>query len=185
MTTIHSLWLDFMNGTALLQQIDSSFDLDGDETLCMFLNLYHCMLLHAFLVVGVPSSPYKWPSFFGSYSYEAFGDVFSLVELEHNIIRAGMSKPSVSFVSSVLPSSRFSFSLNRVDYRLLWAVNCGSRSMYPSVPIFVVQDLDKQLDACVRYDVECKNAKNSTNRSVRIEHITIHVTFMLCANGLM
>lgn len=63
--------------------------MESDESACLFLNLYHCLLLHAFLVVGVPTTLFKWPTFFGSYSYEAFGDVFSLAELEHCIIRAG------------------------------------------------------------------------------------------------
>lgn len=141
-------WIDFLNGVACLQvvQLDvapvtvssgpeeakSSSASDGllnqDELLCLFLNLYHVMLLHGFLVLGVPDSVFKWSGFFGSVAYEAFGDVFSLVELEHCILRHGQHKPSLNlFFQSYLPTHRYAFSLaRRRDFRLLWAINCGS-----------------------------------------------------------
>jgi hypothetical protein len=80
-----------MDGVALLQAVDiSKIDLSSKEALCLFLNLFHVMLLHSYLVVGLPNSLSKWPALFNTCSYEAFGDIFSLAELEHNIIRAGM-----------------------------------------------------------------------------------------------
>jgi hypothetical protein len=59
------LWVDFMDGVALLQCIDLSIvDPTSPEAACLFLNLYHCMLLHAYMVVGLPNSIFKWSSFF-------------------------------------------------------------------------------------------------------------------------
>lgn len=87
---MQSLWTDFMDGISLLQGINlNEFALSENESICLFLNLYHCIILHSFLVVGVPLSVYKWSSFFSVCSYEMFGDVVSLVELEHNVIKAG------------------------------------------------------------------------------------------------
>lgn len=84
------LWMDFMDGVALLQCIDLSIlDNTSPEAACLFMNLYHCMLLHAYMVVGLPNSIFKWSNFFRHCSYEAFGDIFSLAELEHCIMRAG------------------------------------------------------------------------------------------------
>ena len=91
-----------MDGVSLLQGIDLAlldFDLESAEALCMFLNLYHCMLIHAFLIMGLPSSMYKWSTFFRNCSYEAFGDIFSLAELEHCVIRNGQS----AVVHAILP----------------------------------------------------------------------------------
>jgi hypothetical protein len=92
-------WIDFLDGVSLLQVIDlnllsllRSFDKDAtasEEILCLMLNLYHCMLLHGFLVMGLPDGMLKWPSFYGVISYDAFGDIFSLSELEHCILRHG------------------------------------------------------------------------------------------------
>lgn len=87
-----TLWVDFMDGVSLLQCIDLSLvDHTSPEATCLFLNLYHCLLIHAYLVVGLPNSLFKWSNFFRYCSYEAFGDVFSLAELEHCILRGGES----------------------------------------------------------------------------------------------
>ena len=55
------MWVEFMDGLSLLQRADiSALPLASDELLCLFLNLYHLLLLHAFLVVGPPDSQSKW-----------------------------------------------------------------------------------------------------------------------------
>ena len=48
---------------------------------------------HAYLVLGPPSSSRAWLSYFNSIAYEAGGDIFSLSELEHCIIRANRWQP--------------------------------------------------------------------------------------------
>lgn len=155
---VQDLWLSFMDGVALLQAIDLQQlpnNLSNDEALCLFLNLYHCMLLHSFLVIGTPTSLFKFQSLFRNCSYEAFGDIFSLAELEHCIIRAGMSRPDINVLAQFfIPSSQFSFALkNTRDYRLLWALNCGSVTNSPETPIFKPNKLHSQLDLAVRMNV--------------------------------
>ena len=57
---VQALWIEFMDGVALLQAADaSSIRPDSDEALCMFLNLYHLMVIHSSLVMGPPCSAYK------------------------------------------------------------------------------------------------------------------------------
>lgn len=147
-----TLWLKFMDGVALLQAVDiSKIDLSSNEALCMFLNLFHVMLLHSYLVVGLPNSLSKWPALFNTCSYEAFGDIFSLAELEHNIIRAGMHKPTLGLIAQAFtPVSRYSFALNRADFRLIWALNYGSLQMINMMPIYVPDRLEEQLNSVVR-----------------------------------
>lgn len=149
-------WISFMDGIALLQSVNlGKMDLDSKETLCMFINLYHIMVLHGFLVVGLPKTASKWSGFFNTCSYEAFGDVFSIAELEHNIIRNGMTRPNLGVIASALiPQSRYNFALSVKDYRLLWALNCGSQSMFHKVPIYEASSLEQQLDAVVRVNLE-------------------------------
>ena len=58
---IHNLWIEFMDGISLLQCIDiSSMDFTSNDMLCLFLNLYHCLLLHSYLIVGHPMNLLKW-----------------------------------------------------------------------------------------------------------------------------
>jgi len=145
-----------MDGVALLQSVNlGKMNLASNEALCMFLNLYHIMTLHGFLVVGLPKTASKWSGFFNTCSYEAFGDVFSIAELEHNIIRNGLTRPNVGVLASALiPQSRYSFALAVKDYRLHWALNCGSESMYNKVPIYEASRLEQQLDAIVRVNLD-------------------------------
>jgi Protein of unknown function, DUF547 len=148
---VQCAWIEFLDGVSLLQAIDLKYSgLGSEELLCLMLNVYHCLLIHAFLVVGVPNGASKWRSFYCSSSYEAFGDVFSLIELEHCIIRRNMSKPSSAIAQMLIPTSRYAFALNAKDYRLLWAINSGSVSSYPSIPVFRPTTLDSQLDLLVR-----------------------------------
>jgi hypothetical protein len=117
----------------------------------MFLNLYHLMIIHSFLVMGPPSSAYKWVGFFSCMSYEAFGDIFSVSELEHCILRNDMSRPKIGvFAKHLIPHTRFAFTLHRRDIRLLWAINCGSSSLLSLVPIYEPHLLEMQLDTVMR-----------------------------------
>lgn len=83
-------WVEFLTNISYLPCINlEAYSFSETELTCIFVNLYHIMVLHAFLVAGVPSTLMKWPSFFNSCAYEAFGDIFSLSELEHCIVKAG------------------------------------------------------------------------------------------------
>ena len=86
------LWLDFLDGVSLLQGIDlKQFpSLGSDEKLCLFLNLYHCLMIHAFVVVGLPKNMLNWADIFRHYCYDAFGDLITLSDLKHCIIRKGL-----------------------------------------------------------------------------------------------
>lgn len=141
-------WVSFLDMVSFLPCIDlQKYDLSSDEKVCLLLNLYHTLLLHAVLVAGVPSTVMKWPSFFNSFSYEAFGDVFSLSELEHSVIKGGFSTNGL-IPQIMIRQSEYEFKLTMKDFRLLFALNCGSLTMPHSVPVFNPNSLHIQLDNC-------------------------------------
>ncbi|CAN0448985.1 unnamed protein product, partial [Ectocarpus sp. 8 AP-2014] len=85
----------FLDLASAFRKVDlSRLDLDSDEALCFFGNLYHLLVRHMLLVLGAPSSA-KWPSRFAEVSYEVGGDVFSLQELEHCVLRGKLPRPSL------------------------------------------------------------------------------------------
>jgi hypothetical protein len=137
---------DFLDCSAALKEADSR-SLVEEERLAFFLNLYHVMIMHAYIVLGPPDSGPKWISYFNTIAYQCSDDIFSLAELEHNIIRSEMSYPSQFLSRFVLPKSTFPFALAKKDFRINFALNCGSMSM-PSgnVPIFHPSTVEKQLD---------------------------------------
>jgi len=165
---LQNSYVGFMDGVALLQRIDYSALVAGAgnaEKTCLFLNLFHLMLLHGFLVVGVPNSHFKWTSFYNTCAYEAFGDVFTLAELQKSVIHCGASPVSLSSSTSggnggavgggggggSVDGGGYAFALESSDPRLLWALNTGLvQSQPPQIHIYEPVSLSDQLDAAVR-----------------------------------
>ena len=139
----------FLNSASFLKEVNVN-ELSERERLAFFLNLYHVMIMHAFLVLGPPNSSFQWISYFNTISYQCSDEIFSLTELEHNIIRASMNYPS-NFVSKfVLPKSQYRFALTQSDFRINFALNCGSLSNPGAVPMYRGEKLEQQLDASCR-----------------------------------
>eukprot|EP01034_Spumella_vulgaris_P030381 gene30381-37586_t len=101
---------------------------------------------------SMPSSLFKFQAFFRNVCYEAFGDVFSLTELEHCVLRKGMPPINLSALTQalVLPTAQFDFHLQYRDWRLMLAFNCGSVSNISEVPVCCAERLSAQLDDVVR-----------------------------------
>eukprot|EP00977_Amphora_coffeiformis_P020520 scaffold8332_cov172-Amphora_coffeaeformis.AAC.2 len=136
--------LFFMSAGALKRAMVQTLPEEG--RLAFFLNLYHCMVMHAFLVIGPPGSGLKWISFFNNLAYEVGDDLFSISELEHCIIRSRMSHPSQFMSRFVIPKSHYRMELNRADFRINFALNPGSISSPSSVLMYDPETINEQLD---------------------------------------
>lgn len=141
----HKSLCSFLDSASLLKAVDVSM-LEEPDRKAFFINLYHIMIMHAFVVLGPPRSSFEWISYFNMISYQCSDDIFSLAELEHRIIRAGMSSPSHFISKFVLPRTQYSFALTKPDFRINFALNCGSISNPSSVPIYNVENLNEQLN---------------------------------------
>jgi len=141
---------EFLDCAAALKDADAH-SLNEDEKCAFFLNVYHTMIMHSFIVLGPPSSGTEWISYFSNIAYQCSDDIFSLTELEHNIIRAEMSYPSNFLSRFVLPKSQYHFALMRPDFRLNFALNSGSLSTPTSVvPVYKAAMLNQQLNAVTK-----------------------------------
>ena len=143
----------FLDSASALKDVELNH-LGEKERLAFFLNLYHVMIMHAFLVLGPPDSTFKSISYFNTIAYQCSDDIFSLAELEHCIIRAAMNYPSQFISKFVLPKSQFRFALSQPDCRINFALNCGSVSNPEVVPIYRATTLDTQLDSATRCYLE-------------------------------
>eukprot|EP01035_Chromulina_nebulosa_P017044 gene17044-22553_t len=105
------------------------------------------MILHGSIVLGPPMAWVNWQSYFNTVTYIVGGDIISIAELEHNILRAGMCKSSAIFSKTTVPQSTFpTLALKYRDFRLNFCINNGSVSMASCVPIYKAEIIDKQLD---------------------------------------
>lgn len=155
----------FLDRVAELKDVDV-YCLDETARLSFFLNLYHTMIMHAFIVLGPPDSSFKWISYFNAIAYQCSDDIFSLTELEHCIIRAAMNYPSQFVSKFVIPKSKFAFALSRSDYRINFVLNCGSLSNPDIIPIYDAHRLDEQLEEASRcYMHYAAEARKSTRRA--------------------
>jgi len=142
--------IEFLNSASALKEADAH-GLNDEERCAFFLNVYHVMIMHAFMVLGPPDSSLKWLTYFNTTAYQCADDVFSLSELEHNIIRATMSFPSQFLSRFVVPKSHYQFALTKRDIRISFALNCSSYSIpMNTVPIYIPDTLDIQLDKTTR-----------------------------------
>lgn len=137
--------ISFLDAAALLKDANI-YDLSEVKRMAFFLNLYHCMVMHAYLVLGPPETSFQWISYFNSISYQCSDDIFSLAELEHCIIRSQMASPTQFLSRFVIPKSKYDFALTTSEHRINFALNCGSKSNPSCVPVFKVAQLDQQLE---------------------------------------
>jgi len=141
---------EFLDDAAALKQADAH-SLSEEEKCAFFLNVYHTMIMHSYIILGPPVSGTEWVSYFNNIAYQCSDDIFSLAELEHNIIRAKMSFPSNFLSRFVLPKSQYHFALVRPDFRLNFALNPGSLSVPMSVvPIYKAETLNQQLNTTTK-----------------------------------
>ena len=117
-----------------------------------FINLYHVMILHAFYILGPPStSVVRWANYFNLASYQCCDDIFSIAELEHCIIR---NSPPSHISKFALPKSKYPFALNQSDFRLNFALNCGSQSNPACILLYNCEKLNEQLDMATKMYLE-------------------------------
>lgn len=141
---MQSSYISFMNGVSLLQRVDVAPIKNSAESTCLFLNLFHLLLLHAMLVVGVPKHEAGWISLYTSCSYEAFGDIFTLAELQQFIIEPGAAD-----------KDKYEFSLaDSKDVRLFFALNTGSLGHSPVFCLYEPVSLSEQLDTMVKLSLQ-------------------------------
>jgi hypothetical protein len=160
--------ISFLDSAAKLKDANV-YELSQNERLVFFLNIYHCMVMHAYLVLGPPESSFQWISYFNSIAYQCSDDIFSLAELEHCIIRSNMSSPRQFLSRFVIPNSKYDLSLSANDCRLNFALNCGSMSNPACVPVFKVTKLDRQLDDVSRlYLSAAVKVKKRSSREVEV-----------------
>ncbi|GAX11977.1 hypothetical protein FisN_8Lh072 [Fistulifera solaris] len=152
----------FLEAAALLKDTTTNH-LTEEKKLAFFLNLYHVMISHAFLVLGPPNWGLVWINYFNNVAYQVGDDVFSLTELEHCIIRANMAAPSQFLSRFAIPKSDYGrLALKVKDWRINFALNCGSLSNPESIILFNDKNLDGQLDAACRLYLECVTAARTS-----------------------
>ncbi|CAN0079411.1 unnamed protein product [Pylaiella littoralis] len=176
----------FLDLTSTFRKVDlSRLDLDSDGAVCFFGNLYHLLVRHMLLVLGPPSSAKDWPSSFVQVSYEVGGDVFSLQELEHCVLRGRLPRPSLKdFPKRFAPlppegDDHYAYSLGKADNRMSLFLNNGSQSNPTVVVLLSPEMLNEQLDRACQAFVDY-----TVKTDLKRKQILVHKVFQLYARDL-
>ena len=87
----YSLWA-LASGTRRLQGAGLT-RLADHQLWAFWVNVFHLLVVHAWLVLGPPDSIPKLVRFYNRSSYIVAGQVFSIAEVEHLVLRRGLSAP--------------------------------------------------------------------------------------------
>ena len=166
---------EFLDCVAALKEADAH-SLNEEGKCAFFLNIYHIMIMHSYIILGPPASGGEWISYFNNAAYQCSDDIFSLAELEHNILRAQMNYPSNFLSRFVLPKSQYHFALIRPDFRLNFALNSGSLSIPTSVvPVYKPSLLNEQLNSITKefvgYTVHVKQKGKSNDVQISLPRV--------------
>ncbi|CAM9718290.1 unnamed protein product, partial [Ectocarpus fasciculatus] len=176
----------FLDLASAFRKVDlSRLDLDSDEALCFFGNLYHLLVRHMLLVLGAPSSAKEWPSRFAEVSYEVGGDVFSLQELEHCVLRGKLPRPSLKdFPKRFAPlppelDDHYAYKLGKADARISLFLNNASQSNPTLVVLLSPENVDEQLNRACQAFVD-----HTVKTDLKRRQILVHKVFQLYARDL-
>lgn len=130
-----------------MDELRSSIKTD-DEKKAFWINLYN-----AYTQVALKSNPdqYKKRSrFFGKKQVNIAGEQFSLDDIEHGILRRSKIKWSLGYFNKPFPNkTEKALRVDRLDYRLHFALNCGAKSC-PPIAYYNPESIDQQLDLATK-----------------------------------
>jgi hypothetical protein len=134
----------FEDDSCELQKV-SMKDMDANTKTAFVINLYNLMVKYAFVKLGVPKTDLLRLYFYNNVCVNVGGQIFSLNDLEHGILRANARAPyQVAKQFSMIDSSRRKLSLEKVDPRIHFALNCGAKGC-PAVKRYTLEALDEEL----------------------------------------
>jgi hypothetical protein len=99
------------------------------------------MIKHAFIKVGIAGSS---GAFFKGVHYNVGGDVLSLDDVEHGIIRANTRHPYALSEPFSKADQRQRLSCKTLDPRIHFALNCGAKSC-PPINNFTAEAVEEEL----------------------------------------
>lgn len=119
-----------------------------DQKKAFWINLYN-----AFTQILLSRNPDKYASrnsFFSDPQIVVAGEKLSLDKIEHGILRHSKVKWGLGYLNKWFPGSfEKKNRVNKVDYRIHFALNCGAKSC-PPIAFYKPEQLQKQLDMATK-----------------------------------
>ena len=99
------------------------------------------------------------------------GKIFSLDEIEHDILRHSKIKWSLGYLNKLFPSKKAkSLRVQQLDYRIHFALNCGAKSC-PPIAFYDPAGLQTQLDVATRAYLTGEASYNEKKNTLKLPAI--------------
>lgn len=148
----------------LVQLVDTD-----DEKKAFWINLYNAYT--QVILKNNPDQYKKRGQFFGSRQMEIAGHRFSLDDIEHGILRRSKIKWSLGYLNKLFPGKTEKLlRVNKLDYRLHFALNCGAKSC-PPIAFYRPEDINVQLDVAAKAYLGGEAQYDAANNSVLLPAI--------------
>lgn len=109
--------------------------------------------------------------FFGDRIITIAGRPYSLDDIEHAILRRGRTKWSWGYITNPFLPARFKrLRVNKVDYRIHFALNCGAKSC-PPIAFYSAEKLDTQLNLATANYLTSSVQYNAATKEVWVPRI--------------
>jgi len=154
-----------------LQKINLK-DLKDDQKLPFWINIYNVILLHCYISLKAPLNTLQRITFFKNAKYQIGTHSFSLLEIEHAILRGKMARPNI-MGSNLLPKytkkdEKFDLIVD-AEPLISFALSAATKS---SPPIRVYSSIDVKQNIVL-------NAKEFMKKHFKIIHGKKKTTFVL------
>ncbi|CAN8246861.1 unnamed protein product [Cochlearia groenlandica] len=124
-------------------------DMQREEKLAFFVNLYNMMAIHGILVWGHPTGPLERTKMFNDFKYVIGGYTYSLSAIQNGILRGNQRPPYNLMKPFGSKDKRSKVSLPYAEPLSHFALVCGTRSG-PSLRCFSPGEIDKELMEAAR-----------------------------------
>jgi hypothetical protein len=134
---------------ARLAGVDPAHVRTRAERLAFWINVYNALALHGIVALDVRGSVWRVWNFFGRVSYRVGGDLLSLDEIEHGILRGNRRRAWPPWPALRAGDPRRALGVDPMDPRIHFALNCGAASC-PPVGVYRAATIDADLDLATR-----------------------------------
>ena len=155
---------------AILQSLDESElqkqIVTDDQKKAFWINMYN-----AFTQIILSKNPDQYKnrsSFFGSKQIMIASKKLSLDDIEHGILRHSKIKWSLGYFNKPFPGKfEKNNRVNKIDYRIHFALNCGAKSC-PPIAFYKPEQINKQLDIATQVYLKGESEYKETENKVYV-----------------
>jgi hypothetical protein len=106
------------------------------------------------------------PAIFKDRDIRIAGQLFSLDDLEHGILRRYRWKYSLGYLPQFFPAKRIKqLAVQQIDYRIHFALNCGAKSC-PPIAFYEYSTLEQQLNAATQLFLSDETQVDSVQKTL-------------------